>query len=50
MKIFLDVGGHEGQSLLSVIDPKYAFDRIFVFERIFDFNHEIRRDYLHAMC
>ena len=34
MKIFLDVGGHEGQSLLSVIDPKYAFDRIFVFEPV----------------
>jgi len=34
MKIFLDVGGHEGQSLSGVLEPKYAFDKIFVFEPV----------------
>ncbi len=34
MKVFLDIGGHEGQTLLSVIDPKYAFDKIYVFEPV----------------
>ena len=32
MKIFLDVGGHEGQTLNSLFDPKYSFDKIYVFE------------------
>lgn len=34
MKIFLDVGAHEGQTLISVLDPKYSFDKIFVFEPV----------------
>ena len=34
MKVFLDIGGHEGQTLLSVLDPKYAFDKIYVFEPV----------------
>ncbi|MDF2434011.1 MAG: hypothetical protein JWP44_3642 [Mucilaginibacter sp.] len=34
MKIFLDVGGHEGQTLTGVLDPKYSFDKIFVFEPV----------------
>ncbi|MFL5950847.1 MAG: FkbM family methyltransferase [Gaiellaceae bacterium] len=32
MKVFLDVGAHEGSTLLSVRDPKYGFDRIYCFE------------------
>jgi FkbM family methyltransferase len=32
VKVFLDVGAHEGSSLHSVRDPKYSFDRIFCFE------------------
>ena len=32
MKVFLDVGAHEGWSLHAVRDPKYAFDRIYCFE------------------
>jgi len=34
MKIFLDVGAHEGQSLLALFDPKYGFDKIFAFEPV----------------
>ena len=32
MKVFLDVGAHEGWTLHAVRDPKYAFDRIYSFE------------------
>jgi FkbM family methyltransferase len=32
MKVFLDVGAHEGSTLQAVRDPKYAFDRIYCFE------------------
>ena len=32
MKVFLDVGAHEGETLHAVRDPKYAFDRIYCFE------------------
>jgi FkbM family methyltransferase len=32
VKVFLDVGAHEGSSLHSVRDPKYGFDRIYCFE------------------
>lgn len=32
MKVFLDVGAHEGWSLHAVRDPKYGFDRIYCFE------------------
>jgi FkbM family methyltransferase len=32
MKVFLDVGAHEGSSLNAVRDPKYGFDRIYCFE------------------
>jgi FkbM family methyltransferase len=32
MKIFLDVGAHEGETVNAVRDPKYAFDRIYCFE------------------
>lgn len=34
MKIFLDVGAHEGQSLSAVLDPKYGFNKIFAFEPV----------------
>ncbi len=32
MKVFLDVGAHNGESLHAVRDPKYGFDRIYCFE------------------
>jgi len=32
MKVFLDVGAHEGETVRAVRDPKYRFDRIFCFE------------------
>jgi FkbM family methyltransferase len=32
MKVFLDVGAHEGSTLQAVRDPKYGFDRIYCFE------------------
>jgi FkbM family methyltransferase len=32
MKVFLDVGAHEGGTLEAVRDPKYGFDRIYCFE------------------
>jgi FkbM family methyltransferase len=32
VKIFLDVGAHDGASLHAVRDPKYGFDRIYCFE------------------
>jgi FkbM family methyltransferase len=32
MKVFLDVGAHEGWTLHAVRDPKYRFDRIYCFE------------------
>lgn len=32
MKIFLDVGGHVGQTLHEVVDPRYGFDKIYCFE------------------
>jgi FkbM family methyltransferase len=32
VKVFLDVGAHEGSSLQAVRDPKYGFDRIYCFE------------------
>jgi FkbM family methyltransferase len=32
MKVFLDVGAHEGESLHAVRDAKYGFDRIYCFE------------------
>lgn len=32
MKVFLDVGAHEGSSLNAVRDPKFGFDRIYCFE------------------
>jgi len=32
VKVFLDVGAHEGQSLVAALDPEFAFDRIVCFE------------------
>jgi FkbM family methyltransferase len=32
VKVFLDVGAHEGWTLHAVRDPKYGFDRIYCFE------------------
>jgi FkbM family methyltransferase len=31
-KVFLDVGGHEGQTLNEVLSGKYCFDKIYCFE------------------
>jgi FkbM family methyltransferase len=32
VKVFLDVGAHEGSTLQAVRDPKYGFERIYCFE------------------
>lgn len=32
MRVFLDVGGHLGETLAEALDPKWRFDRIIVFE------------------
>ena len=32
MKVFLDVGAHDGGTLAAVRDPKFGFDRIYCFE------------------
>jgi hypothetical protein len=31
-KIFIDVGGHEGQSVHVALEPKFAFDEVHTFE------------------
>ena len=33
-KIFLDVGGHIGETLKVALDPKYNFDKVFCFEPV----------------
>jgi FkbM family methyltransferase len=43
MKIFLDVGAHEGQTLSSILDPKYSFDMIFVFEPVRQLHIELKK-------
>lgn len=32
MKVFLDIGAHKGQTLIEVLNHRYAFDKIFAFE------------------
>jgi FkbM family methyltransferase len=32
MRVFLDVGGHLGQTLAEVVNPRYALDKIYCFE------------------
>jgi len=45
MIVFLDIGAHRGQTLWEVLQPYYAFDRIYAFEpmykhyNILDHNH-----------
>ena len=34
MKIFLDVGGHVGETVEAVLDPGYGFERIYSFEPV----------------
>ena len=43
MKVFLDVGAHEGQILSSILDPKYAFDMIYVFEPVKQLHIKLRK-------
>ena len=31
-RVFLDVGGHVGETLAEVVKPRWAFDRIWTFE------------------
>jgi hypothetical protein len=33
-KIFLDVGGYEGESTWAALDPIFGFDRVFCFEPV----------------
>jgi len=32
MRIFLDVGGHHGETLDVALDPRWGFDKIYCFE------------------
>lgn len=34
MKIFIDVGGHFGETIEAVVDPIYGFDKIYCFEPV----------------
>jgi hypothetical protein len=34
MKIFIDVGGHVGETVEAVLDPGYGFERIYSFEPV----------------
>ena len=34
MRVFLDVGAHEGETLRAVVDPRYGFHRIVCFEPV----------------
>jgi FkbM family methyltransferase len=43
MKIFLDVGAHEGETLEAVLDPKYQFQRIVAFEPVASCCEVLRR-------
>lgn len=43
MKFFLDVGGHEGQTLSGILDPKYEFDKIYVFEPVKDLHVKLNK-------
>jgi FkbM family methyltransferase len=43
MKIFIDVGGHFGETVEAVIDPRFGFDRIYSFEPVARCCREIAR-------
>ena len=43
MKVFLDVGAHEGQSLSALFDPKYSFDKIFAFEPVKSLHQKLNK-------
>jgi len=43
MKIFLDVGGHLGETVEAVIDPRFGFDRIYSFEPVAQCCKQIRK-------
>ncbi|MGI9307068.1 MAG: hypothetical protein ACR2P5_07190 [Gammaproteobacteria bacterium] len=44
-KIFLDVGGHEGQTLEEVLKPDYRFDAVHCFEPQPEYCEHIRRNF-----
>lgn len=39
MIVFLDIGAHRGQTLWEVLQPYYAFDRIYAFEPMYKHYH-----------
>jgi FkbM family methyltransferase len=41
-KIFIDVGGHEGQSVHVALEPKFAFDEVHTFEPHPDYAERLR--------
>jgi FkbM family methyltransferase len=43
VKIFLDVGGHVGETVEAVLDPRFGFDRIYCFEPVERCRKEISR-------
>lgn len=45
MKIFLDVGAHNGETLEVVLEPKYGFDKIYCFEPALQCCNTIRAKY-----
>lgn len=45
MKIFLDVGGHQGETVKEVIKNKYNFDKIYTFEPVVNNCNIIKENY-----
>lgn len=43
MRIFLDIGGYRGHSVLAALDPLFSFDRVISFEPVPDLAATIRR-------
>ena len=43
MRIFIDIGGHKGHSVLAALDPIFSFDKIYSFEPNANLAAEIRK-------
>lgn len=46
MRIFLDIGAHEGSTLQTVLDKKYNFDKIYSFEPVKTNYKYLQRNYV----
>jgi FkbM family methyltransferase len=42
-RVFLDVGGYEGESVHAALDPRFGFDRVYCFEPVRALSEEIGR-------